>query len=198
MEFFKDATAVRLRSHFNKYLVAEDDEKRVRQRSNGASNRAFWTIEIVEENSNLIRLKSCHGKYLKASDEPFLLGVTGKKVLQAKRVSENDSSMEWEPRKDGVYLKLRTKSGNYLTATQDWILWEVDMDITRDRSSLSSFSINSSVVEDYEGSECSETSMPSPISIDEIASERKDEEGSGNSKKSDEDEIIKPGTQVVL
>uniref|UniRef100_A0A7N2KZB4 Uncharacterized protein n=1 Tax=Quercus lobata TaxID=97700 RepID=A0A7N2KZB4_QUELO len=71
------------------------------------------------------------------------------------------------------------------------------MDITRDRSSLSSFSINSSVVEDYEGSECSETSMPSPISIDEIASERKDEEGSGNSKKSDEDEIIKPGTQVA-
>ena len=194
MEFFKDATAVRLRSQFNKYLVAEDDEEKVRQRSNGASNRAFWTIEFVEENSNLIRFKSCHGKYLKASDEPFLLGMTGNKVLQAMPVSENDSSIEWEPRKDGVYLKLRTKSGNYLrgngstppwrntvthdlpsrTATQDWILWEVDMDITRDRSFLSSFSINSSVVEDSEGSECSETSMPSALSIDvEIASERK-------------------------
>ncbi|KAL4653679.1 hypothetical protein ACB092_01G323000 [Castanea dentata] len=218
MEFFKDATAVRLRSHFNKYLVAEDDEEKVRQRSNGASNRAFWTIEFVEENSNLIRLKSCHGKYLKASDEPFLLGMTGNKVLQAMPVSENDSSIEWEPRKDGVYLKLRTKSGNYLrgnggtppwrntvthdlpsrTATQEWILWEVDMDITRDRSFLSSFSLNSSVAEDSEGSECSETSMPSVISIDvEIASERKYEEGSGNSKKSDEDEIIKLGGQVT-
>ena len=87
MEFFKNAT-VRLRSHFNKYLVAEDDKEKVRYKGNDASNRAFCTIEYVEENNNLICLKSYHGKYLKASDKPFLLGMTGNKALQAIPVLE--------------------------------------------------------------------------------------------------------------
>ena len=87
MEFFKNAT-LRLRSHFNKYLVAEDDKEKVRYKGNDASNRVFCSIEYVEENNNLICLKSCHGKYLKASDKPFLLGITGNKALQAMPILE--------------------------------------------------------------------------------------------------------------
>ena len=87
MEFFKGAI-VRLRSHFNKYLVAEDDEEKVQYKDNDASNRVFWTIEHVEENNSLICLKSCHGKYLKALDKPFLLGMIGNKALQAMPVLE--------------------------------------------------------------------------------------------------------------
>ncbi|RHN41144.1 hypothetical protein MtrunA17_Chr8g0363101 [Medicago truncatula] len=31
---------------------------------------------------NIIRLKSCYNKYLTASNQPLLLGVTGRKLIQ--------------------------------------------------------------------------------------------------------------------
>ncbi|KAK4741366.1 hypothetical protein SAY87_024954 [Trapa incisa] len=146
MEFFRNAKAVRLRSHHDKYLVAEDDEESVTQDRNGSSKSARWTVEFVLNSNSIIRLKSCHGKYLTASNHPFLLGMTGCKVLQTipRRL---DSSVEWEPVRDGVNVKLRTPYGNFLrangglppwrnsvthdvpnrTSTQDWILWDVDI-----------------------------------------------------------------------
>ncbi|XP_010531796.1 PREDICTED: uncharacterized protein LOC104808016 [Tarenaya hassleriana] len=145
MEIFRKAMTVRLRSHHDKYLLAEEDEESVSQDRNGRSMNARWTVEIVEE-ENVIRLKSCFGKYLTASNMPMLLGMTGKKVLQTlpRRL---DSSVEWEPIREGVQVRLKTRYGQYLrangglppwrnsvthdiphrTTTQDWVLWDVDI-----------------------------------------------------------------------
>lgn len=147
MEYFEKAKAVRLRNHHGKYLVADDDKSSVRQSRNGLSDKASWTVEFVSEKRNKIRLKSCHGLYLTAIDEPFLLGMTGKKVIQILPATKLDSSIEWEPIKEGAYSKLKTNDGNFLranwgtppwrnsvthdiphrSATQDWILWEVEV-----------------------------------------------------------------------
>ncbi|XP_010272201.1 PREDICTED: uncharacterized protein LOC104608044 isoform X2 [Nelumbo nucifera] len=144
MEFFNKARAIRLRSHLGKYLFADDDEETVRQSRNGSSHKARWIVEIVQGNSHLMRLKSFYGQYLTASNEPFLLGMTGKKVLQT---TKSDASIEWEPIKEGFQVKLRTRGGKFLranggtppwrnsithdvphrTATQDWVLWDVDV-----------------------------------------------------------------------
>ncbi|KAJ7943544.1 Actin cross-linking [Quillaja saponaria] len=146
MDFFYNAKAVRLRSHHNKYLHADDDEEAVTQDRNGSSNTARWFVEFVPEFENIIRLKSCYGKYLTASNQPFLLGMTGRKVLQTlpRRL---DSSVEWEPIREGNHVKLKTRYAQFLrangglppwrnsithdipqrTATQEWILWDVDV-----------------------------------------------------------------------
>ncbi|XP_019161315.1 PREDICTED: uncharacterized protein LOC109157965 [Ipomoea nil] len=150
MEFFNTAKAVRLKSHLGKFLVADEDQRSVRQGPrNASSEKVRWTVELVEGSYHLIRLKSSHGGYLTASDEPFLLGMTGKRVLQAvpPRGIKRCASMEWEPIKEGYKVKLRTRGGTYLrangatppwrntithdlphrTATQDWVLWDVDV-----------------------------------------------------------------------
>ncbi|KAI4339362.1 hypothetical protein MLD38_024314 [Melastoma candidum] len=146
MEFFRNAKAVRLRSHHDKYLVAEDDEETVTQERNGSSPSARWTVEYVLNSDSIIRLKSRYGKYLTASNQPFLLGMTGRKVLQTlpRRL---DSSVEWEPIRDGTRIRLKTRYGNFLrangglppwrnslthdvpyrTSTQEWVLWDVDV-----------------------------------------------------------------------
>ncbi|PKA65953.1 hypothetical protein AXF42_Ash010362 [Apostasia shenzhenica] len=146
MEFFQQAKAVRLRSHHEKYLLAEEDEEHVCQERNGSTRRARWAVEIVEalEGHPVIRLKSCYGRYLTASNEPFLFGATGRKVLQS-LPPRLDSSVEWDPIRDGMLVKLKTRYGNFLRANgglppwrnsithdiphrhQDWVLWEVDI-----------------------------------------------------------------------
>lgn len=147
MELFYNAKTVRLRSHHEKYLHAEEDEESVTQDRNGSSKNAKWTVEYVPGSESIIRLKSCYGKYLTASNHPFLLGMTGRKVVQTlpRRL---DSSLEWEPIRDGNnQVKLKTRYGHFLrangglppwrnsvthdiphrTATQDWVLWSVDV-----------------------------------------------------------------------
>jgi len=146
MDFFHRAKAVRLRSHHDKYLLADEDEESVTQGRNGSSKSARWIVEYVPEYDNIIRLKSCYGKYLTASNLNFLLGMTGHKVLQT-LPQRLDSSVEWEPVKDGGHVRLKTRYGNFLranggvppwrnsvthdiphrSATQDWILWDVDV-----------------------------------------------------------------------
>ncbi|GLT45343.1 hypothetical protein SLA2020_298760 [Shorea laevis] len=102
MEFFTGVKAVRLRSHLDKYLVADDDKEAVRQSRNGSAKKARWFVELVGDETNVIRLKSCHGKYLAASDQEFLLGMTGKKkVLQAVPEKLVDWNIRWEPIRDG-------------------------------------------------------------------------------------------------
>lgn len=146
METFQKAKTVRLRSHHEKFLVADFDRETVVQDRNGAAKNARWTVEINERDPSLIRLQSCYGKYLTASNLPFMLKMTGKKVLQTlpKRL---DSSVEWEPIRDGNQnqLRLKTRHGQYLRANgglppwrnsvthdiphrhQDWVLWEVEI-----------------------------------------------------------------------
>lgn len=145
MDLFHNAKAVRLKNHHNKYLHAEDDEESVSQDRNGASKNNRWTVEFVTDDM-IIRLKSCYNKYLTASNQPFLLGMTGRKVLQTVP-TRLDSSVDWEPIREGNQVKLRTRYGQYLrangglppwrnsvthdiphrTATQDWLLWDVDV-----------------------------------------------------------------------
>ncbi|XP_022998950.1 uncharacterized protein LOC111493441 [Cucurbita maxima] len=148
MDFFRNAKTVRLRSHHDKYLVADNDEESVNQDRSGSSKTARWSVEFASgaSSDSIIRLKSCYGKYLTASNQPFLLGMTGRKVLQTlpRRL---DSSVEWEPVREGSQVKLKTRYGNFLrangglppwrnsvthdipsrTATQDWILWDIDV-----------------------------------------------------------------------
>ncbi|CAH9087475.1 unnamed protein product [Cuscuta epithymum] len=144
MELFHRAKTVRLRSHHDKYLTADEDEESVTQDRNGTSPNARWTVEIPENTDNVIRLKSCYGKYLTASNHPFLLGMTGRKVLQT-LPGRLDSSLEWEPIREGKHVKFKTRYGQFLrangglppwrnsvthdiphrTATQDWIVWDV-------------------------------------------------------------------------
>jgi hypothetical protein len=148
-QYFETAKAIRLQSHHGKFLVADDDEKSVRQSRNGSSHKARWTVELGKgKNSNTVRLTSCHGLYLTGIDEPFLLGMTGKKVIQA--ADGNGSGFDqWEPIKESSmhFIKLRSKDGNFLranrgmppyrnsvtydvphrTLTQDWVLWSVDV-----------------------------------------------------------------------
>lgn len=153
MEFFQNAKAVKLRSHLDKYLVADDDRHTVRQSRNGSSRKARWLVELVEndDSSQLIRLKSCHGNYLTASDTPFLLGMTGKRVTQTVHYSNASTKLEpwieWEPKRDGFQVKLLTRAGKYLRAnggtppwrntvthdnpqaggTKSWVLWDVQV-----------------------------------------------------------------------
>ncbi|XP_068648431.1 uncharacterized protein [Aristolochia californica] len=145
MELFHKAKAVRLRSHHDKYLLAEENEETVCQDRNGSSRKTRWTVEFLE-GGQLLRLKSSYGRYLTASNVPFLLGMTGRKVLQT-IPPRLDSSLEWEPVREGFHVKLKTRYGYFLRAngglppwrnsvthdiphrssTQDWVLWEVDI-----------------------------------------------------------------------
>lgn len=152
MEFFSKAKVVKLRSHLDKYLIADDGGERVRQSRKGSDRRAKWTVEAVEDDvSNgryVVRLKSCHGRYLTATETPFLLGMTGKTVILTEPEAGNSNGRnEWEPIRDGFQVKLRSWCGKYLrgnggtppwrntvthddpygsSATRDWVLWDVE------------------------------------------------------------------------
>ncbi|VVA96088.1 unnamed protein product [Arabis nemorensis] len=146
MEIFRKAAIVRLRSHNDKYLIADDDQESVHQDRRGTTKNTRWTVDIVP-GSTVIRLQSCYGKYLTATNIHFLLGATGKKVFQT-LAEKLDSSAEWEPiSDDGVHVRLKSRYGQYLrankglppwrnsithdipsrTVTQDWILWSIDV-----------------------------------------------------------------------
>ncbi|KAG8098595.1 hypothetical protein GUJ93_ZPchr0013g35676 [Zizania palustris] len=144
MELFERAKVVRLKSHHDKFLYADEDEVHVTQDRNGASPNARWTVERVPHSPGVVRFRGHYGHYLSASNEPFLLGMTGRKVLQAAPPSQGGiaiSSVEWEPAKDGFQVRLKTRHGHFLrangglppwrnsvthdvphrTATQDWV-----------------------------------------------------------------------------
>ncbi|KAI4320424.1 hypothetical protein MLD38_033907 [Melastoma candidum] len=109
MDFFRNAKVVCLHSHHDKYLIADNDEESVSQIRNGSSlPAARWSVEFVLISDSIIRLKSCHDKYLTTSNQPFLLGMTGLKVLQT-LPRGLDSSVEWEPVRDGTRVRLKTR-----------------------------------------------------------------------------------------
>ncbi|XP_048607829.1 uncharacterized protein LOC111206936 [Brassica napus] len=156
MDIFRDARSVRLRSSAHeKYLVADDDEETVIMGRNGSSKEARWRVELVPGSEKTIRLKSCHGGYLTASNERLMLGATGHKVVQSRRIRTGEPAGEWEPVKEGSKVKLRSRNGgNYLranggvppwrntvthdtpnwTATQSWVVWDVDVVEIMERS----------------------------------------------------------------
>jgi hypothetical protein len=145
MEFFKDVHSVRLLGNKGKYLWADDDRRSVAQKKGQDSYGVIWRVELVPER-NAIKLKSVYDLYLFASDYPFLLGATGKKVMQSFKVAENEA-LEWEPIAAGTLVKLRTKGDKFLRANggvppyrnsvthdvpvlpsnQNVVLWEVEV-----------------------------------------------------------------------
>lgn len=195
MEFFTKTKAVKLRSHLEKYLIADEDLETARQTRHGSSRKAaIWFVELVDEKSHVIRLKSCYGRYLTASDMPFLLGMTGKKVIQTE-LSENNFDnwkLEWEPIRDGFQVKLKSWCGKFLRAnggtppwrnsvthdephtgsTRKWILWDIEAvreignDSLKDYlSSMSSFSTVSDDVLDAISDDYKGSEAGSPISV---------------------------------
>ncbi|XP_015887706.2 uncharacterized protein LOC107422722 [Ziziphus jujuba] len=112
MEFFHKAKVVRLyRPRHGKYLIAQEDQESVKQDRNGSSRQARWTVEFVPGSDSIIRLRSCYDKYLTASNQPFLIGLTGRQVLQT-LPARLDSPVEWEPIKCGNHMRLRSRFGH--------------------------------------------------------------------------------------
>lgn len=188
MEFFTKTKAVKLKSHLNKYLAADEDQSSTRQSRSGATRRTRWLVELVDTNPHVIRLKSCFNRYLTASAEPFFLGMTGHKVLQTlPEYHAKDLSIEWQPIRDGFQVKLKAAGGTYLranggtppwrnsvthdgtVATCGWVLWEVEpVEVPEDEattdywSMVSSFSSLSDEI--YTGLEIMPFSTPSSFS----------------------------------
>lgn len=117
MEFFQRAKVFRLKcSSQTKYLIAHKDEETVKQSRDNSSNNARWSYELVKGKPNVIRLRSCcTWRYLAAVEDPFLLGMTGKKVVQT--ISQG-SIIEWEPIKEGSYIRLKSHTGSTLRANR--------------------------------------------------------------------------------
>lgn len=128
-------------------MVAGSDGVSVKQTKNGNTRQACWAVETPQDKPNMVRLRSCYDKFLTASEEPFLLGWTGKKAQQTVQ-SETNLSVLWEPISEEFYVKLRNPlTGKFLRAntgtppwkdtvtvdvperksTQDWVLWVVDI-----------------------------------------------------------------------
>ncbi|KAM1009566.1 hypothetical protein FF1_044989 [Malus domestica] len=147
MDFLKKAKVVRFRSHQNKYLLADDDQVSVWQNREGTLQNARWTVELISDNPNALRLKSCFGKYLTALSTPFILGIKCNKVLQT-TPKTLDPIVEWEPVRDGFKWKMKTANGQFLRASgcnvppwkdtithdnpcrgvmRDWVLWDVEV-----------------------------------------------------------------------
>ncbi|KAL4278854.1 hypothetical protein GQ457_03G007370 [Hibiscus cannabinus] len=191
MEIFTKAKAVKLRSHLEKYLVADDDQETVRQSRNSSGKRARWFVELVHDKPNVIRLRSCHGKYLAATDIAFLLGMTGNKVLQTVP-DKMDWKLQWEPIRDGFQIKFKTWCGKFLRAnggtppwrnsithdephtgaTQKWVLWDVEVvqvpeseSVMEYISSVSSFSSVSDDVLEALSDDVFGSEPQSPISV---------------------------------
>ncbi|KAK6125546.1 hypothetical protein DH2020_040709 [Rehmannia glutinosa] len=145
MDLFLKAQSIRLVSHEDKYLVAEEDRLTITLGRDRSAKNAIWTVEFVE-GKECIRLKSCFGTYLTASSIPFLPGVTAKKVIQT-RPCQCESATEWEPLRDGMQVRLRSLWGNFLrpngglppwrnsithdipyrSKTRNKILWDVEL-----------------------------------------------------------------------
>jgi hypothetical protein len=146
MEVFERAAAVRLKSIHGRSLRADGNRKSVSQTGDGRDLATVWKVEQVT-GGDAVRFKSMHDLYLAETDFAYILGLTGKKVIQSYS-SKADSAVEWQPISQGKYVKLKTRKGTFLRAngvmipgyrnsvthdipespaTQSWILWEVQV-----------------------------------------------------------------------
>lgn len=112
MDIFLKASKVRLISHKDRFLVADDDGINISHGSDESTPNTIWSVEIVD-GKDAVRLKSCYGTYLTASPTTIISGVTGKKVVQTWPF-ECDAAADWEPSRDGMEVRLRSVYGQYL------------------------------------------------------------------------------------
>lgn len=153
MEFFTEVRVVRLQSNHKKYLVAEEDGRRVRQHPDGSSDGARWAVELVHNDSDgedeaRIRLRSCLGRYLAVpfASHPRLDHFTDKVVLQLVTGNFDADCVEWQPLPVGSSFFFRCCFGDFLFAdagwrntvmvsnskrvtsdSSDWFLWDVEV-----------------------------------------------------------------------
>ncbi|CAA0839529.1 Protein of unknown function (DUF569 [Striga hermonthica] len=140
MDLFIGAKTIRLVSHGDKYLVAEEDRRTVSLGRDPSAENAIWAVELAGDR-DCICLRSCYGTYLTASGKPFLPGVTAKSVVQAR------GQQSWEAYRDGMQVRLRSVWGNFLRpngglppwrnaithdlphrgTTRNKMLWDVDV-----------------------------------------------------------------------
>jgi hypothetical protein len=146
MEVFERAATVRLKSIHGRFLWADGNRKSVSQTGDSRDVATVWKVEQVTVGA-AVRFKSVHDLYLAETDFAYILGLTGKKVIQSYS-SKADSAVEWQPISQGKYVKLKTRRGTFLRAngvmlpgyrnsvthdvpespaTQSWILWEVQV-----------------------------------------------------------------------
>ncbi|RDX85396.1 hypothetical protein CR513_33415, partial [Mucuna pruriens] len=195
MEYFNKAKGVKLRSHMGKYLVGDEGDDKLRQSRKGSTRKAIWEVELVKGKSHRVRLRSSNGRYLTATDAPFLLGVTGNKVVQANFDGGLEWKFEWEPIRDGSHVKLRSWCGKYLrgnggtlpwrnsithddpstSVTYNWILWDVepvqfpDKMISFTDTELSSFHSDDDILPSEEpSSPTSVSSLPTQTSMVQV------------------------------
>ncbi|KAK1432838.1 hypothetical protein QVD17_09740 [Tagetes erecta] len=192
MEFFQRAKSVRLRGHHHKYLLADDDAEHVSQDRQGTVKNARWTVEFDNDYDNVIRLKSCFGRYLTASEDHHLLGATGQKVIQT-LPRKIDSSVDWEPVLEGSKVRLKTRYGNYLRANggvppwrnsvthdiphrhHNWILWDVEVvEINLDPPQRKSMDLDLDLDLDVSSSSFQLTSDPTHLSDQTFGSSKND------------------------
>ncbi|XP_019185252.1 PREDICTED: uncharacterized protein LOC109180218 [Ipomoea nil] len=120
-QMFENAKVVRLKEHNKgKYLVANNDEKTLKQRSDGSTRNALWTVEAVE-GQRYLRLRSCHGKYLTASNMPLIPRGSCQRVV-ASLPDRLTSATEWEIEGEGI-VRLKTRYGQFLRQNGGIMPW---------------------------------------------------------------------------
>lgn len=111
-QLLDNAKVIRLKDHNKgKYLVANNDEKTLKQGRDGSTRNALWTVEVVE-GQRYLRLKSCHGKYLTASNMPLIPRGRCQRVVQS-LPDRLTSATEWEMEGEGI-VRLKTRYGQFL------------------------------------------------------------------------------------
>lgn len=80
MEHLEVAKTIRLKTQNGKYLVARNDEKSICQNRDGSTANALWSVEFLD-GQHYLRLKSCYGKYLTASNVPLIPKVIQNSIL---------------------------------------------------------------------------------------------------------------------
>ncbi|WOL16797.1 hypothetical protein Cni_G25585 [Canna indica] len=119
------SVVVRLRSHHDKYLTAEEDEERIIESRNDSAPSAQWEVEFVDKGRTLC-FQSCYGRYLVATGEHFLLGLIVKKVMQdyPGAAARLDSSLKWEPLRKRFQVKLKSSAGQFLCSNGSIPPWQ--------------------------------------------------------------------------
>nr|GMC62138.1 uncharacterized protein LOC109180218 [Ipomoea batatas] len=121
MDPLGNARVVRLKEHNKgKYLVANNDEKTLKQGRDGSSANALWTVEVVD-GQRYLRLRSCHGKYLTASNMPLIPRGRCQRVV-ASLPDRKSSSTEWEVEGEGI-VRLKTRYGQFLKQNGGIMPW---------------------------------------------------------------------------
>ncbi|URE05546.1 hypothetical protein MUK42_21273 [Musa troglodytarum] len=112
MDIFAGARVIRLRSAYQKYLVAKEDTTRVGMDQDGFSDGARWTVEIIA-NEQRLRLRSSWNRYLAADN----------KTVSQQLPDRVGARGDWQPLDVGHHVLLRCNDVDYLRAQERHLPW---------------------------------------------------------------------------